>query len=175
MQKFSAHSTSRPLLKAFQDTLTAMGFGVGGTPPTPYDDHVIVYAHKKKTDIMNHRGVDTERVFELPAEWDEAIKAAEEVMKPEPYAPAFKGMVKITAEQLRMKLQSPVPVRFTFTKKDGQIRHAIGTRYIDNIPGSAAPTGSRAESKTAINYYDYTVQGWRSISKDTEIYVDTNF
>jgi hypothetical protein len=96
-------------------------------------------------------------------------------MKPEPYAPAFKGMVKITAEQLRMKLQSPVPVRFTFTKKDGQIRHAIGTRYIDNIPGSAAPTGSRAESKTAINYYDYTVQGWRSISKDTEIYVDTNF
>ena len=184
-KNFAVHSTNRPLLKAFFET--ALQTGIDGNPAWNKDwkdrrstDYLLVYENehtgKAVIEFHSHDG-EYATTFNLPADWDKALQAVKDrvASEKEPYKPAMEGMKRVTAEQLKQKLSGPIPVRFTFTKKDGQIRHAIGTRYIDNIPGGAAPTGSRKESTTAVSYYDYTVQAWRSLTKDTEIFLDTNF
>ena len=80
--------------------------------------------------------------------------------------------IKITGRQLKTMLTGRVPVRFSFYKKDGTVREAVGTRYTEIIPTTAMPKGSRADSPKTVPYYDYTVEGWRSVSVDTEIYVE---
>ena len=172
------------MLKAFFET--ALQTGINETPSwnkdwkdRPSCNYLLVYEGDNKTGVIEFHAHDGkyDTVYNLPADWDKALQAVKDrvASEKEPYKPAMEGMKKVTAEQLKQKLAGPIPVRFTFTKKDGQVRHAIGTRYIDNIPGGAAPTGSRKESTTAVSYYDYTVQAWRSLTKDTEIFLDTNF
>ena len=179
-QDFVVHSKNNSLLKAFFNTLLEMGAKNDAVWNAKHmDEELVTYLSvplSKEVPVSFHTHDCGDHVFNLPSDWDKAIAQYTENRKEEAsHTPEMKGMVKVTAEQLKQRLSNPVPVRFTFTKKDGQIRHAIGTRYVDNIPCSAAPTGSRKESATAVSYYDYTVQAWRSLTKDTEIFLDTNF
>ena len=177
----TATATSKSLLKAFYQTCIEAGLKVDTTwNSTQMDKEGTMNLHACSIDgigFYKSEAVDPCTQYQLPAQWDDALAAFTAAYKKPvtDYKPEGKGKVRVTAEQLRMRLQMPIPVRFDFEKKDGTLRHAVGTRYVDNIPGGAAPTGSRKESATALSYYDYTVQAWRSLTKDTVIYLDTDF
>ena len=62
-------------------------------------------------------------------------------------------------------------VKFSFTKKDGTLRHACGTFCTKLIPEAKHPTGARQSrinagieqpTYTAIAYYDLDKDEWRS-------------
>ena len=70
-------------------------------------------------------------------------------------------------------------VTFHYRKKNGQLRKAVGTTCLDFVPtdllpkGSTAPLpegscpdglrGGRQRPEGYVNYYDFTVQGWRTL------------
>lgn len=71
-------------------------------------------------------------------------------------------------------------VEFTFKKKNGEIRTAKGSRSIEvlmNTPSSGfmeenKPTGVGKESTTAVPYWDFEKQAWRSVCLDSVISID---
>ena len=74
-------------------------------------------------------------------------------------------------ESFRAKLASGI-YRFSYFKKDGGIREAVGTLNFDLIPEEHHPKSlSAARSDSSENYstfayYDLTVPGWRSFRLD---------
>ena len=77
------------------------------------------------------------------------------------------------AENLKTALREGV-VSFSYKKKNGEWREAIGTRvlpYIDDI-GGAMPNGRGEERPAFIPYYDIVAQGWRSCAKDSIIAIN---
>lgn len=73
----------------------------------------------------------------------------------------------MTISEFKTALHNGV-VKFTFTKKDGTIREAIGTtkmEYIGALDQNALPKGTGRKVQNAtdiICYYDLDKQGWRS-------------
>lgn len=74
-------------------------------------------------------------------------------------------------ESFRTKLSSGI-YRFSYFKKDGGIREAVGTLNLDLIPAehhpkslSAARSDSSEEYST-FRYYDLEAGGWRSFCLD---------
>lgn len=61
--------------------------------------------------------------------------------------------------RLTKKLASEV-VRFTYYKKDGSLRHAVGTN--NNVDQFIKGTGSSVAPIGTIKYYDLEAQGFRS-------------
>ncbi|MPR36654.1 SH3 beta-barrel fold-containing protein [Salmonirosea aquatica] len=64
------------------------------------------------------------------------------------------------AVKLRRLMQAG-QAAFAFTKKDGSIRHAVGTRSAGLIPAAFAPK-SPSQPTTLINFFDVEIQQWRS-------------
>lgn len=77
----------------------------------------------------------------------------------------------MTISEFKTALNNGV-VKFSFTKKDGTVREAIGTTklsYIDMIDSNALPKGTGKQTKKPIDmirYYDLDKQGWRSFHEN---------
>lgn len=76
---------------------------------------------------------------------------------------------KLTMQEIINTLASGL-CKFTFTKKDGTVRNAYGTRNPDMLgENNAVPTGNGAAKKNAIPYYDLEVNAWRSFKTESFI------
>ena len=77
-------------------------------------------------------------------------------------------------EAFRKKLATGV-WRFSYFKKDGSIREAVGTLCMDLIPEDKRPKGdmsdgaAREPSVNTFPYYDLDAAGWRSFRLDNFI------
>ena len=70
-------------------------------------------------------------------------------------------------ENFRAKLATGI-YRFSYLKKDGTIREAIGTLNFDYIPSDQLPKGDEAVSiqYSAFRYFDLERNDWRAFSLD---------
>jgi hypothetical protein len=76
----------------------------------------------------------------------------------------------IDAEDLRKRLHEG-DVKFQFKKKNGDMRDAVGTTNLESVPESSHPSGDRDSSPKVVVFFDLDKGEWRSVSKDTEIYL----
>lgn len=75
----------------------------------------------------------------------------------------------MTRDQIIEELKTGIK-KFSFTKTDGTIREAKGTRNIDIITEeNALPKGIVKDNDTIIKYYDIDKGGWRSFKVDNFI------
>ena len=74
----------------------------------------------------------------------------------------------ITVEELKEKLNGG-PVKFSFQKKDGSLRKAVGTRKMALIPKDLQPSG-KSSSPKILPFYDLESEAWKSLSVDTLIF-----
>lgn len=77
---------------------------------------------------------------------------------------------KINAEELRARLHEG-KVHFQFLKSNGELREANGTTLLDSIPNDSHPKGERDSSSKVVVFFDLDKGEWRSVKKDTEIYI----
>ena len=75
-------------------------------------------------------------------------------------------MFDVDIETLRKSLYSENPIMFTFFKKDGSARTALGTLNENLIPEDQRPKDSSINVGTNLKYYDVEKKGWRSLSYD---------
>ena len=73
-----------------------------------------------------------------------------------------KELVKDMAFELKAKMQDG-KVKFRYTKKNGEIREALGTLNSDIYGKENEPTGNGSDCpENQIKYYDLNSDGWRS-------------
>lgn len=78
-------------------------------------------------------------------------------------------MKRIDTSKLKELLNGGV-VSFSFEKKNGDLREAVGTTNTNNIPvANLAKGGSTPGDK--VPYFDLIKGGWRSVAIDQPIYV----
>lgn len=70
----------------------------------------------------------------------------------------------MTTQELRAKLEAGVE-RFSFRKKDGSIRNALGTRNLILIPKDQMPK-HLFDQTSAMVYWDLEAKGYRSVSAE---------
>tara|TARA_R110000868_G_scaffold34853_5_gene125467 strand:- start:215 stop:454 length:240 start_codon:yes stop_codon:yes gene_type:complete len=75
------------------------------------------------------------------------------------------------ANELRATLESSV-AKFTYRKKDGQVREAVGTRNLSLIPSEVRPRWEIQDPNLdkAVVYYDFDESAFRSISVAANTY-----
>ena len=87
-------------------------------------------------------------------------------------------MFEIEIEKLTENLRGTTPVYFSFLKKNGEVRNALGTINPKLIPDEfqldIAPTDAsfkqiHKKRSTNVKYFDLEKNGWRSISYDVSI------
>lgn len=74
-------------------------------------------------------------------------------------------------EELKKKLHEG-PVKFSYKKKDGSIREALGTLKLDIIPEEHHPKNNDSAGYNVVmftRYYDLNSAGWRSFRNDSLI------
>ena len=76
-------------------------------------------------------------------------------------------MTQNQIEQLKYRLHSGV-VKFSFVKKDGSVRNAMGTTNLTLISESDRPKSS-TNTGPRVNFYDIQIGEWRSVSEDSEV------
>lgn len=85
-------------------------------------------------------------------------------------------MVKESLQQkLNYLLKTEDVVNFTFKKKNGELRHACGTKKIDKIKSideGAIPSGKGAQKTGVIAYFDLDKSAWRSFQEESLISID---
>lgn len=77
-------------------------------------------------------------------------------------------------ENLKELLKDSV-VNFTFRKKNGEIREAIGTRCLDIAEGiteNDIPKGVKEEIDSVITFWDCEKHAWRSCIESSVISID---
>lgn len=80
-------------------------------------------------------------------------------------------MFDISIEDLRKNLHGPEPVNFSYTKKDGSLRKAVGTLNEELIPDKMKPKDSSISEKYGENfkYFDLEKNAWRSLVTDCSL------
>ena len=73
----------------------------------------------------------------------------------------------INTDILELKLEEGV-IRFTFRKKDGSVRTALGTRNLSLIPKEDAPKNP-FEGDRALTYWDLEARNYRAVSWNSEV------
>ena len=85
-------------------------------------------------------------------------------------------MVKESLQQkLNHLLKTEDVVNFTFKKKNGEIRHAHGTKKIDKIKSidkAAIPSGKGVQKTGVIAYFDLDKSAWRSFQEESLISIE---
>lgn len=76
----------------------------------------------------------------------------------------------ISHSDLKDKLRKGT-VKFYFRKVGGELRSAIGTLDLNQIPSMAQPKGGRGPAHCTA-YYDLERGWWRTISESQEIWVE---
>ena len=75
----------------------------------------------------------------------------------------------LTEQEIKDTLASGL-CKFTYTKKDGAVREAYGTRNQTVVSeNNATPNGRGPEKEGTIPYYDVEVNAWRSFKTDSFI------
>lgn len=76
---------------------------------------------------------------------------------------------KTPAGKLNAKLAAGI-VTFSYKKKDGSVRYAVGTTVSSLMPADKAPktAGTATDTPTTQRYYDFMSQDWRTVTK-TEV------
>lgn len=86
-------------------------------------------------------------------------------------------MIQGMIEELNMKL-SKGPVKFTYTKKDGETRHAYGTKspsyIVNNFGEDKLPSGTGVTKTGVTPYFDLDKQAWRSLRDESLVSIDDN-
>lgn len=74
-----------------------------------------------------------------------------------------------TVETLNELLNKGV-VKFSYKKKNGEVRNAIGTKNFDyvseNFGDEMLPKGGNTYTDEVIRYFDTNSEGWRSFRKE---------
>ena len=79
-------------------------------------------------------------------------------------------MFEVTIDVLHSSLHGTTPVSFSFMKKDGTMRNAVGTLHMDLIPEGMKPKDSSANFVgDNLKYFDLEKNAWRSLSKDCSL------
>jgi len=66
-------------------------------------------------------------------------------------------------KEIKERLHSENPVKFSYKKKNGEIRTATGTLNVDVMGEENAPSGKLdSYNEDTIRYYDLNSEGWRS-------------
>ena len=78
-------------------------------------------------------------------------------------------MFDISIEDLRRNLQGGSPVHFSYFKKDGSVRNAIGTLNEKLIPEEMRPKDSSTNTGNNLKYYDLEKNAWRSLYIDCSL------
>jgi len=78
-------------------------------------------------------------------------------------------MFYISIDELRKNLKGSTPLLFSYLKKDGTFRKAIGTLNENLIPEEKRPKNSSKNNGSNLKYFDLDKNDWRSISKDCSI------
>jgi hypothetical protein len=76
-----------------------------------------------------------------------------------------------TTPQILKNLLKEGVVEFSFIKKDGSRRDAIGTTNLSSIPAESHPQGVRESSDKVVTFFDLEKREWRSVSTLREIYL----
>lgn len=76
----------------------------------------------------------------------------------------------ISHDTLRAELRHGV-LNFAFKKLDGDLRIAIGTTNLAQIPAANRPTGRRQSSPNVVVFFDLEKREWRSLSTRVEVFV----
>lgn len=82
---------------------------------------------------------------------------------------AKKKPAAVSIEDLRKRLRKG-PVKFSFQKRDGSLREAVGTLDLEIVPESERPkTGAKASG--ALSFYDLEKGAWRGIAVGMPVYL----
>lgn len=97
-----------------------------------------------------------------------AIKAAKQRGKTRTWKEAFAHA--IDALTIKDRLSTGI-VTFTFTKLDGSLRPAKGTRSLEFIPAEFHPKGTskKPETTNVVSFFDVENKGWKSFDITTLI------
>jgi hypothetical protein len=80
-------------------------------------------------------------------------------------------MFEVSIEDLRSNLQGGSPVHFSYYKKDGSLRKAIGTLNANLIPEEMRPKDASLNNGGNLKYYDLEKASWRSLHSDCSLVV----
>jgi len=78
-------------------------------------------------------------------------------------------MFDIDLDTLRKSLQGSSPVSFSYFKKDGKCRSALGTLNERLIPTEMKPKDASMDKGGTFRYFDLEKNGWRSLHKECQI------
>ncbi|MCK9544882.1 MAG: SH3 beta-barrel fold-containing protein [Novosphingobium sp.] len=79
-------------------------------------------------------------------------------------------MFEINIEDLRKSLHGTTPCHFSFMKKDGTMRNAVGSLNEKFIPEDMLPKDPSANfTGDNLKYFDLDKKAWRSLSKDCSL------
>lgn len=79
-------------------------------------------------------------------------------------------------EKLNRLLQSEDVVNFTYTKKNGETRHARGTKKpsaIIAVDEDALPKGTGTPKTSVITYFDLDKEAWRALQETSLVSIET--
>jgi hypothetical protein len=78
-------------------------------------------------------------------------------------------MFDIDLDTLRNSLLGSTPVSFSYFKKDGKCRSAMGTLNEKLIPAELMPKDPSFNGGGNFRYFDIEKNGWRSLHKECQM------
>jgi hypothetical protein len=79
-------------------------------------------------------------------------------------------------QKLNHILKTENVVNFSYRKKNGELRHARGTKKIDRIKSideNAIPSGEGTPKTGVIAYFDLDKSAWRSFQEESLVSIET--
>lgn len=80
------------------------------------------------------------------------------------------NLTPVSHEELRTRLRRGV-VTFAFKKLNGDLRTAIGTTDLAEVPREFHPAGRGESSDKVVVFFDKEKRQWRSLSKRVEVFM----
>lgn len=83
---------------------------------------------------------------------------------------------KTLLERLKELLNTRSMIGFTYKKKNGEVRHAFGTKNLEVIKvvdENAIPSGNGTHKEGVVSYFDLDKNAWRSFKEDSLVDIDT--
>ena len=79
-------------------------------------------------------------------------------------------------QKLNHILKTENVVNFSYRKKNGELRHARGTKKLDRIKSideNAIPSGEGTPKTGVIAYFDLDKSAWRSLQEESLVSIET--
>ena len=78
-------------------------------------------------------------------------------------------MFEVDLDTLRASLKGSTPVSFSYFKKNGKCRPAVGTLNENLIPEDMLPKDASVNVGENFKYFDLEKKAWRSLHKDCKL------